>query len=119
MYDVHWHTDDGAVDINGPLLQGLFYGTVQSHPLNPQRMKNPRFSDRGGIQRATVCASVEAHKPWLRCFDSFSLSLMEVRLGSQRKSGGSALWHDHSSIRDMAICSGVMGSSRNHLPVAR
>ena len=30
-----------------------------------------------------------------------------------------SLWKDHSSIRDMAICSGVMGSSRNHLPVAR
>ena len=29
------------------------------------------------------------------------------------------LWMIYSSIRDMAICSGVMGSSRNHLPVAR
>ena len=26
---------------------------------------------------------------------------------------------DHSWLRAIAICSGVMGSSRNHLPVAR
>lgn len=25
----------------------------------------------------------------------------------------------YSPVRDMAICSGVMGSSRNHLPVSR
>ena len=27
--------------------------------------------------------------------------------------------NDYSSVSDIAICSGVMGSSRNHLPVAR
>ena len=30
-----------------------------------------------------------------------------------------AIFAYHPSVSDIAICSGVMGSSRNHLPVAR
>ena len=43
------------------------------------------------------------------------------RLTFDWKSGGSYFmeWNDYSSFMDIAICSGVMGSSRNHLPVAR